>query len=106
MALFFSPNYKTEQKRLFDGKIKDKLDQLQKFVGKKGHVLDYLTIADFRLCEASYYFQKLYEEQYVNYPFFGEIRKAVESLPEVKKYYEKPNAIKGPFLPSYTQLKF
>ncbi len=27
-ALFFSPNYKTEQKRLFDGKIKDKLDQL------------------------------------------------------------------------------
>lgn len=33
MALFFSPNYKTEQKRLFDGKIKDKLDQLQKFIG-------------------------------------------------------------------------
>lgn len=33
MALFFSPNHKTEQKRLFDGKIKDKLDQLEKFVG-------------------------------------------------------------------------
>jgi hypothetical protein len=32
-ALFFSPNYKTEQKRLFDGKIKDKLDQLQKYFG-------------------------------------------------------------------------
>jgi hypothetical protein len=74
MALFFSPNHKTEQKRLFDGKIKEKLDQLQKFIGNKGHVLNYLTIADFRLCEASYYFYKLYEEQEANYPFLGEIR--------------------------------
>lgn len=82
------------------------MDQLQKYVGAKSHVLDYLTIADFKLCETSYYFEKLYEEQYPNYPFFGEIRKTIENLPEVKKYYEKENSVKGPFLPSYAQLKF
>lgn len=36
----------------------------------------------------------------------NEIRKTVEDLPEVKKYYERENAVKGPFLPSYAQLKF
>jgi hypothetical protein len=27
-SLFFSPNYKTDKNKLFDGKIKDKMDQL------------------------------------------------------------------------------
>lgn len=31
-ALFFSPNYQTESERLFNGKIKDKFDQLKAFV--------------------------------------------------------------------------
>jgi len=62
---------------LFDGKIKDKLDHLQGFIGEKEHALEYLTIADFKLCEASYYFEKLYDEQYKNYAFFNRIRKSV-----------------------------
>ena len=32
-ALFFSPNYATEKNRLYDGKIKDKLDLLLKYIG-------------------------------------------------------------------------
>ena len=32
-ALFFSPVYEKEKERLFNGKIKEKLDQLAKFVG-------------------------------------------------------------------------
>ena len=32
-ALFFSPNYGSESTRLFDGKIKEKLDLLVKFIG-------------------------------------------------------------------------
>jgi hypothetical protein len=34
------------------------------------------------------------------------IRKTVEGLPEVNEYYARENAVKGPFLPSYAQLKF
>lgn len=64
-----------------------------------------MTLADFRIAEASYYFEKLYPNYYNQYPFFSKIRKAVENLPEVKKYYQKENAVKGPFLPNYAQLK-
>jgi hypothetical protein len=33
-ALFFSPNHATESTRLFDGKIKEKLYQLENFIGE------------------------------------------------------------------------
>ena len=55
-ALFFSPNYATEKNRLFDGKIKEKLDLLIKYIGEKDFILGYLTIADFKLAEATFYF--------------------------------------------------
>ena len=54
-ALFFSPNYAIEKNRLFDGKIKDKLDSLAKYVGEKDFCLGYLTLADFKLAEAVFY---------------------------------------------------
>ena len=34
-ALFFSPRYAEESERLFNGKIKEKLDQLKAFIGEK-----------------------------------------------------------------------
>lgn len=76
-ALFFSPNYATESDRLFQGKIKEKLDQLQAFVGEKNMVLGYLTLADFRIAEASYYFEKLYEKHIGDYKFLQHIRHTV-----------------------------
>lgn len=104
--MFFSPRYQEESEKLFNGKIKDKLDQLKKFVGEKKTVLDYLTIADFKIAEASYYFEKLYHKQYEDYKFMSKIRDTVENLPEVKNYYKGEHAIKGPFMPNYSQLKF
>lgn len=79
---------------------------MKKYVGEKDFVLGYLTLADFRIAEASYYFEKLYEKQIGEYDFIFRIRKGVESLPEVKNYYLKEDSVKGPFLPSYSQLKF
>ena len=105
-ALFFSPRYAEESERLFNGKIKEKLDQLKAFIGEKQFTLGYLTLADFRIAEAAYYFEKLYEKQIGDYPFFGRIRQGIESLPEVKAYYEREGAVKGPFMPNYSQLKF
>lgn len=55
-SLFFSPNHANEKTRLFDGKIKGKLEELASFVGKKDTALGQLSLADFRLAEASYYF--------------------------------------------------
>lgn len=58
--LFYSPSYETEKQRLFDSKVKEKLAKLNQFIGTRNTVLDYLTLADFKLAEASYYFEKLY----------------------------------------------
>lgn len=48
-ALFFSPRYAEESERLFNGKIKEKLEMLKKFIGEKNTVLGYLTLADFKI---------------------------------------------------------
>ena len=88
-ALFFSPRYAEESEKLFNGKIKEKLDQLKAFIGEKEHVLGYLTLADFRIAEASYYFEKLYDKQIGDYKFLQKVRNSVESLPEVKAYYAR-----------------
>ena len=68
--------------------------------------MGYLTLADFKLAQASYYFEKLYEDQYPQYKALSKIRNTINNLPEVKQYYEQPNAVKEPFLPSYAQLKY
>ena len=48
-SLFFSPNHDKESQRLFEGKIKDKLSLLSAFANEKNTMLDYLTLADFKL---------------------------------------------------------
>lgn len=105
-SLFFSPVYDKEKERLFNGKIKEKLEQLAKYVGEKDTAIGYLTLSDFKIAEASYYFEKLYDTQYKDYPFLNKIRNMINQLPEVKKYYEKESSVKEPFLASYSQLKF
>jgi hypothetical protein len=68
--------------------------------------LGYLTLVDFKIAEASYYFEKLYSENYKDYEVLTRIRNNVENLPEIKKYYASEGAIKEPFVTSYAQLKF
>lgn len=87
-SLFFSPNYDKESQRLFEGKIKDKLTLLSSFANEKNTMLDYLTLADFKLAEASYYFEKMYVKEFKEFPFLKTIRSTVENLKEVQKYYE------------------
>lgn len=79
---------------------------MKKFVGDKKYILGYLTLADFKIAEASYYFEKLYSKQYGDYKFLTTIRETVENLNEVKNYYKGENSVKGPYLPTYAQLKF
>ena len=42
--------------RLFDNKIKGKLNEIAHFIGKKDTALGYLTLIDFKIAEATYYF--------------------------------------------------
>ncbi len=107
LALFYSPNWESESTRLFDGKIKEKLTYLENFIGEKEYILGYLTILDFRLAEGVHYLNKLYGKNFeAGFDNIRKIQKTVESLPEVKSYYDRENAVKEPFLTSYTQLKF
>jgi glutathione S-transferase len=59
-SMFFSPNHQADKVRLFDNKLKVKIQELVHFIGNKDTCIGYLTLADFRLAEASYYFEKLY----------------------------------------------
>ena len=78
---------------------------MNKFIGEKEYLLDYLTLADFKIAEASYYFEKLYEEHGEECKKLIQIRNRIEKLPEIKAWYEN-GGVKEPFLPSYAQLKF
>jgi glutathione S-transferase len=55
-SLFFSPNNQVEKVKLYDNKIKAKLDELVKYIGNKDFTIGYLTLVDFKIAEATYYF--------------------------------------------------
>jgi uracil-DNA glycosylase len=59
--LFFNKDYKTARVPVLE-KFSGKLAQLNQFVGPKGHVLDYLTLADFLVAEDSYYIEAMFPE--------------------------------------------
>lgn len=104
-STFFSPNHQNDKTRLFDNKVKVKMEELTHYIGNKEFAIGYLTLADFKLAEASYYFEKMYPELLNKFEVLFKIRKNVESLPEIKTFYDK-GGISKPFLPTYAQLKF
>lgn len=55
-STFFSPNHQNDKVRLFDNKVKVKMEELNHFIGNKEFAIGYLTLADFKLAEAAYYF--------------------------------------------------
>lgn len=80
-------------------KARSKFNTLRDFVGENKFALGYLTLVDFILAENLYYFEALYPSESKNFAFWWNIRKNFEALPEIKAYYERPTAIKVPFLP-------
>jgi len=56
LNMFFSPRYNEDKARLYDNKVKTKLEELNHFIGNKEFVLGYLTLIDFKIAEVSYYF--------------------------------------------------
>lgn len=87
--------------------FKAKLELLGKFKGNKEWLTGKLTVADFVLVEASYYLEQVYPEFFKEYGFLKEERERFEGLPEIKKYYESANAVKGPFTsPQMASIKF
>lgn len=75
--MFYSPNYNTEKGRLYDNKVKTKLEELNHFIGEKEFALGYLTLVDFKIAEASYYFEKLYTDHADSFQKLIRIRKNV-----------------------------
>lgn len=45
-------------------------------------------------------------EEYAKHAFLGRVRKALESLPEIKAYYESPDGFKAPFFPATAAIQF
>lgn len=76
-SLFFSPNHQNDKVRLYDNKVKAKLEELNHFIANKDFAIGYLTLADFKIAEASYYFEKLYQEHAKNFELMIKIKKNV-----------------------------
>ena len=79
-------------------KVTPKFEYLEKFYGEKEFALGYLTIADFKIVEFSHWIEKVAPEIYKKFGFLKRVGDAFHSLPEIKKYYEKERAVKGPFV--------
>lgn len=75
--MFYSPVYDKEKGKLYDNKVKVKLEELNKFIGEKDFALGYLTLVDFKIAEASYYFEKLYTDHSEHFQKMLRIRKNV-----------------------------
>jgi len=97
-ALYWNKDYQNAKGEVLE-KARTKLDLIQSFIGDKKWALGYLTIADFEIAEASYYFEALYPEEYLNWSFWETIRENFNSLPEIEAYYKRESAVKEPFLP-------
>ena len=80
-STFFSPNHAIDKVRLFDNKVKAKIHELEHYIGNKEFAIGYLTLADFKLAEASYYFEKMYPEHLKKFEGIIKIRKNLEALP-------------------------
>lgn len=105
-GLFFDKDWESKLPAVWE-KVKPKLDAFEKYVGNKDWALGYLTLVDFIVAELSNHFEKIYPEEYKNYPSLQRIRDNFNNLAEIKEYYDSPNAIKGPFLPpAYSVIKF
>lgn len=106
IAIIFSPEGAALLEKTWKETVSPKLENLAKFKGNKPWLYNYLTIADFILAEVSHYIENVYKEHYQTLTFLHEIRHNFESLPEIKAYYEKETAVKGPFVPPFATIKF
>jgi glutathione S-transferase len=102
-GLFWNKDYENLKIEYLE-KARPKLDAIKKFVGDNQFAIGYLTLVDFLLAENLYYFETLYPSEKSNYGFWWRIRHNFESLPEIKAYYTRPTALKGPFYPPYAAL--
>lgn len=97
-GLFWNKDYENLKVDLLE-KARPKFDAIKAFVGEKEFALGYLSLADFLLAEHLYYFETLYPSEKSNYGFWWRIRHNFESLPEIKAYYSRADALRGPFFP-------
>ena len=105
IPLFWNPEYEKLLPAAIE-KMNTKFDYMSKFIGEKPFALGYLTIVDFRLSEVSNHIKKLAPETYEKYGFLKRINDNFNELPEIKAYYAKETAMKGPFLPPFATVSF
>lgn len=48
-SMFFSPNHQADKVRLYDNKLKSKIQELVNYIKDKNFCIGYLTLADFKI---------------------------------------------------------
>ena len=67
--LFWNKEYEKAKPAALE-KAKPKLDMIEAFIGNNRFALGYLTLVDFEIAEASYYFAAAFPEEYTNWSFW------------------------------------
>ena len=65
-----------------------------------------MSYLDFIIQEFANYVENIYPEEYGKYGFLEKIKTNFENLEKIKKYYEREDAIKGPFIAGKANLMF
>ena len=96
IPLFWNPKWEEALEGAL-GKVVPKLELMAKFYGEKEFAMGYLTLIDFVVAETSNHIEKIAPEVFAKFPFLAKTREAFNNLPEIKTYYAKETAVKGPF---------
>lgn len=105
VQLCFNEKFDEEKEKVFTDKVRGKAEQIYKFLQGKEWTLGYLTLVDFKLAESVEYLQGIWPEHVKEFPELLQLRERFNALPEIKAYYERADAVKGPFLPATSKFK-
>jgi glutathione S-transferase len=81
LTLCFNEKFEEEKEKVYQDKIKGKVDLLYKFLGDKDWFLGYLTVADFRAAEAVSYLEGIWPTHFKEYPKLSALRNRFNLLP-------------------------
>lgn len=95
--LVYDPKPNVKKEEIWKESISDQLKSVAALRGNKDWLFDRVTLPDFILAELSYYIEAIYPTEYKNLKFLHEFRSKFLALPEIKSYYEREEAVKGPF---------
>lgn len=96
--LIYDQHSHSKREEIWKRHINPNMKRLATFRGNREFVFDRITLVDFVLAELSHFIEGVFPNEYKNLQFLHDHRQSFHSIPEIKTYYEREDAVKGPFV--------